>query len=101
MLDPKIKSIADKSLQDATNISRILIALSEMGVIIEPNARLPPAANSKRFPWMGNRPGEIVYDTPQAEVTGNMGPLQVSGSSSAVAADQVNQDEDDVIKGRS
>ncbi|KAK4688728.1 hypothetical protein P7C73_g1379, partial [Tremellales sp. Uapishka_1] len=51
-------------LDDATNISRILIAISERDVIIDANARLTSAKNAKTWPWMGAR-GEIIWDTPQ------------------------------------
>lgn len=49
--------------QDATNISRILRAIADRGVLIESNAMLPPASNSKRWAWMG-QPGEVLWNTP-------------------------------------
>lgn len=55
-------SLADS--QDATNIARIVIALAERNVLIEPNGRLPIACNAKRWDWMG-QPGEVLWDLPQ------------------------------------
>jgi hypothetical protein len=52
--------------QDATNIARVLIELTERDVFIESNAFLPPARNAKRWPWMG-KPGEILWDRPMIE----------------------------------
>lgn len=47
--------------QDATNISRILIALSRWNVIFEPNGVIPPMGSGKRYPWMGES-GKVVWE---------------------------------------
>ena len=47
--------------QDATNVSRILSAIAERDVIIEPNSRGIHPNNTKKWPWMG-RPGEIKWE---------------------------------------
>lgn len=49
------------TVQDATNVARILTALADRDVLIEPNARLPPARNAKTWPWMG-APGEVKFE---------------------------------------
>ncbi|WWD04520.1 hypothetical protein V865_002590 [Kwoniella europaea PYCC6329] len=48
-------------LDDATNIARILIALSEKDVIFEPNGILHPPGKGRRYPWMGER-GEVNWE---------------------------------------
>lgn len=49
------------STQDATNISRILIALSKWNVIFEPNGVIQPMGSGKRYPWMGES-GKVVWE---------------------------------------
>lgn len=44
----------------------MLIALAERQVLIEPNGKLPPPRNTKRWPWMG-KPGEVVWDGTEGE----------------------------------
>ncbi|WVQ95998.1 hypothetical protein IAU59_003098 [Kwoniella sp. CBS 9459] len=48
-------------LDDATNIARILIALSEKNVVIEANGTIQPLGSGKRYPWMGQK-GEILWE---------------------------------------
>ncbi|WWC65753.1 uncharacterized protein I303_108375 [Kwoniella dejecticola CBS 10117] len=48
-------------LDDATNIARILIALSEKDVMFEANGIIHPIGHGKRYPWMG-APGEIKWE---------------------------------------
>ncbi|ORX37795.1 hypothetical protein BD324DRAFT_623342 [Kockovaella imperatae] len=48
-------------IDDATNISRILIAISERDVIIEPNARAVHPNHGKKWPWMGP-PGVVKWE---------------------------------------
>ncbi|WVR08125.1 hypothetical protein IAU60_005171 [Kwoniella sp. DSM 27419] len=48
-------------LDDASNIARILIALSKKDVIIEANGRIQPLGSDKRYPWMGKR-GEVLWE---------------------------------------
>ncbi|OXG17387.1 hypothetical protein C366_03476 [Cryptococcus neoformans Tu401-1] len=48
-------------LDDATNISRILIALSRWNVIFEPNGVIQPMGSGKRYPWMGES-GKVVWE---------------------------------------
>ncbi|OCF34283.1 hypothetical protein I316_03796 [Kwoniella heveanensis BCC8398] len=48
-------------LDDATNIARILIALSEKNVIIEANGIIQPMGSGKRYPWMGQK-GEVLWE---------------------------------------
>lgn len=47
--------------KDATNISRILIALSRWNVIFEPNGVIQPMGSGKRYPWMGES-GKVVWE---------------------------------------
>jgi hypothetical protein len=49
--------------KDATNIARIVIELARRNVLLEPNAQLPPPAGAKRFSWMGEKPGEVIWHT--------------------------------------
>ncbi|KAL1406442.1 hypothetical protein Q8F55_008141 [Vanrija albida] len=56
-------------IDDATNIARILAELAARHVVLEPNARLPPARAAKTWPWMGG-PGEVVWASPAAPVLG-------------------------------
>jgi len=48
-------------MQDAINISRVLMALADRGVLIEPNARLPQPKNAKQYPWM-DKPGVVKWE---------------------------------------
>ncbi|WRT69622.1 uncharacterized protein IL334_006611 [Kwoniella shivajii] len=48
-------------LDDATNIARILIALSEKDIIFEPNGTIHPLGKGNRYPWMGER-GEVKWE---------------------------------------
>lgn len=48
-------------MQDATNVARILTYLADQDVLIEPNGKLPPARNSKTWPWMG-APGQVNFE---------------------------------------
>ncbi|WWC92713.1 uncharacterized protein L201_007672 [Kwoniella dendrophila CBS 6074] len=48
-------------LDDATNIARILSALSEKDVIFEPNGTLQQPGKGRRYPWMGER-GEVNWE---------------------------------------
>ncbi|CAD6589540.1 MAG: hypothetical protein TREMPRED_005389, partial [Tremellales sp. Tagirdzhanova-0007] len=48
-------------LDDATNISRILVALVDRDVLIESNAHLPHLNNSNRYPWMA-APGVVMWE---------------------------------------
>lgn len=57
---------AHSGIDDATNIAHIVIELARRGVLLEPNARLPPAAGAKRFTWMGDQPGEVVWQAKSA-----------------------------------
>jgi len=55
--------ISQVSRQDATNISRILIAISQKPkVLIEPNARTPSEKHMKKYPWMGAKPGQVNFE---------------------------------------
>ena len=46
--------------QDATNVSRILVAISERDVLIDANARL--SSTPKRWAWMGE-PGVVKWES--------------------------------------
>ncbi|KAK8849620.1 hypothetical protein IAR55_004955 [Kwoniella newhampshirensis] len=48
-------------LDDATNIARILIALSEKDVVIESNGRIPKAGQGRKYAWMGEK-GEVKWE---------------------------------------
>ncbi|WVF68444.1 hypothetical protein IAT40_003210 [Kwoniella sp. CBS 6097] len=48
-------------LDDATNIARILIALSEKNVVIEANGIIQPISSGRRYPWMGKK-GEVLWE---------------------------------------
>jgi hypothetical protein len=71
-------------IQDAANVGRILIALAEKDVLLEPNARLPHGNNSKKWVWMGE-PGEVRWEKwmgmpgAGAEDTGDAGGGGVGG----------------------
>lgn len=56
------KGRAHSGIDDATNIARIVIELARRGVLLEPNARLPPPAGAKRFTWMGEKPGDVIWE---------------------------------------
>lgn len=45
-------------LQDARNITRILVELAKRGLKLEPNTAINP---NRRWPWMGKR-GKILND---------------------------------------
>ncbi|RSH93373.1 hypothetical protein EHS25_007729 [Saitozyma podzolica] len=48
-------------LDDAGNVARILIALAEKDVLIEPNGRLHHHKNARKWPWMAER-GVVVWE---------------------------------------
>ncbi|WWD20246.1 hypothetical protein CI109_104722 [Kwoniella shandongensis] len=48
-------------LDDASNIARILIALSAKNVVIEPNGTIAKAGQGRRYAWMGER-GEVKWE---------------------------------------
>jgi hypothetical protein len=48
------------TLQDATNIARIVAALADMNVQLEPNYTLPAASSKPTFDWMGDN-GQVIY----------------------------------------
>lgn len=48
-------------IQDAGNVARILIALAEKNVLVEPNGRLHHHKNARKWPWMGE-PGVVVWE---------------------------------------
>lgn len=56
-------------IDDATNIARILAELANRHVVLETNARLPPAKGAKKWDWMG-KPGEVIWAAPAAPVLG-------------------------------
>ncbi|TYJ57850.1 hypothetical protein B9479_001460 [Cryptococcus floricola] len=48
-------------LDDATNIARILIKLSEKNVIFEANGLIEPTHSGKRYAWMGES-GKVIWE---------------------------------------
>ncbi|ODO06906.1 hypothetical protein I350_04267 [Cryptococcus amylolentus CBS 6273] len=48
-------------LDDATNIARILIKLSEKNVIFEANGLIEPSHSGKRYAWMGES-GKVIWE---------------------------------------
>ncbi|WVQ75109.1 hypothetical protein IAR50_004718 [Cryptococcus sp. DSM 104548] len=48
-------------LDDATNIARILIKLSEKNVVFEANGVIQPTHSGKRYAWMGES-GKVVWE---------------------------------------
>ncbi|WOO83957.1 3'-5' exonuclease eri1 [Vanrija pseudolonga] len=84
-------------IDDATNIARILAELAARHVVLDANARLPPAKGYRRWPWMG-KPGEVIWDAPAAPVLGVKvalgAPAPVAGADAAPPAEAADRTPD-------
>lgn len=57
----EFKGRQHSGLDDATNIARVLIAISERDILLEANARLPHPHSARRYPWMAE-PGVVSWE---------------------------------------